>query len=176
MPVFQVDIQQTFAAIYTSNVYHIEASDIAQAATRGLAVAQVHRALLPTVFTIDAIRVSSLPADDGIFSSTPVNMPGLRSTGTQVLPQWNRFMINFNVGYTFLNRKFFLGVLEGDQVDGVVVDATRTFIQDNYIAPLISLGYVCSKDGTLYIFGAVSPYVAMRQLRRRKRRPVPIIS
>ena len=176
MAVWEVVVQQSVSNVYLTNVYHVNEITFADARATALNIAQIHADALPTTFVVDAVRISNPEDDDGVFETIPLHLPGTREQTGQNLPLWNRFLPAFTVGPTFQLRKFLPGVTEGDQVDGTVVQSTLTDLQTNYIDPLVALGSVCNIYGTIVQSGVVKGAVAMRQLRRRKKRVTPVIS
>lgn len=175
MPVFKVDIQVLQGTTYLTNVYHVNVADIAAADASMDDIAAIHAAGLPNVFSVVSGRVSSPAPDDGVFFTRPYNIVGSRPFTENLLPLWNRFNVTFSVGPTYLCRKFYPGVTEGDQLDGIVLTATQAAIKTLYMDPLLVLGVCCNPDGLIFSSGAVKPTVAMRQLRRRKKRTTPVI-
>jgi hypothetical protein len=175
MPVFQVDIQQKVANDFLTNIYHVSVATFTDAAAAAIQIATIHAAGLPTSFFVTAARASTPAAGDGAFITYPLNFQGGRGQAGQNLPLWNRFLVSFNPGFTFQNRKFYPGIMETDQVDGQVLPSSAAEINTMYVTPLINLGFLCSPSGSLYVSGVCKSLVAMRQLRRRKKRTTPVI-
>lgn len=173
--IVKIDIQFTANNIFATNVFHADVVSLAAGETVMDSLADITADSLPGSMKVVSGRVSTLTPDDASFISKAYALDGTRSSEGNILPLWNRFNITFNVGPTYLCRKFLAGVTEGDQIDGFVVSSTIAQLQTLYIAPLIALGVLCSPDGNAFLSGSAKLNVAMRQLRRRKKRSTPVI-
>lgn len=175
MAVYNVLVQVLVGTTYISNRYLVNCTTFTEAIAAGDQIAPIHAAGLPETFRVTAVRVSTPAQHDGIFSTKSLNIQGGRGQAGQNLPYFNRFLVSFDPGITYKNRKFYPGVTEGDQIDSGVMPATITSINQLYVDPLLELGVLCNKFGVIYTQGTVEPLVCMRQLRRHKRKKKPII-
>jgi hypothetical protein len=168
-------IQQTWFNDFITNVYHVNELTIADAVGVGHQVALQHQKAITAWSRINAMRVSSPAPDDGVFATIPLNLVGTRPGTGEAMPPFNRIMVSFQVAYTYKCRKFITAMVEGDSSSGEVVASVLTDLQTNYINPLLALGSLCNPDGVLFTGGAAEKSVAMRQLRRKKKRVTPVI-
>lgn len=175
--VYQIDIQTNAYGEFITNVYHVQATSIENAGDQGLAIANIVKALLPTTVNIDFIRVSTPQPRDNVFYSIPVQIAGTRASGGDVLPPFNRYRIDFSIGYRRPLRKFLLWPIEGGTTGGGFSPAEIAFVTDNVITPLITSGVItlCSADGYTVLSAALNQRVGMRQLRRASKRKIPVI-
>lgn len=178
MPVYQVDVQMNAGGIYVTNVWHVLAGSISEANEMGNNIAVVSAALIPPTMSVNHYRVSTPAEGDGVYYSNPVNIPGQRTTGGEPLPLFNRFRIDFGVGPRRPLRKFMLLVTETDVTAGQLNSAAITFVETNFITPLLESGdeiALCAPDGTHVIGASTAQQVGMRQLRRASKRKTPVI-
>jgi len=177
MPVFKVDVQTNIGNAFVTNVYHVNAVDMDDATTQAGIIVGLQRTVLPTGFTIDAMRISTPAEGDGIFNTVPLNVAGTRATSTDPMPMFCRFRVDFSVGFRRPLRKFLLVPLEGDQNSGTLTSTARAYVEDNYIEPLLASPDVnlCGADGTPVVSGVCNAQVGMRQLRRASKRTSPVI-
>lgn len=175
MPVYQIDIQKAGIGQYLTNMYHVQTADFTAASAAAIQIALIEAAALPTFWKVTAARVSTPAPNDGQFITYPLNYDGSRSSSGDAMPLFNRFLIAFSAGNTYQCRKFFPGICEGEQTSGFVTEAARDQMQTLYITPLLALGVVSNPHGVLLISGVCKNIVAMRQLRRRKKRKNPVI-
>lgn len=175
MAVFEVVVQTESASQFFTNVYHVNDVDLDTAITTAGQIAAIQAQGLTDYCTITAYRVSTPALRDGVFATIPVSIPGSRASSGERMPLFNRFLVSFQAGHTYLNRKFLAGMVEGDQAGGQVLGTVRTSIFGLYVQPLLALGVLCNPNGVIYTAGSVGDQVAMRQLRRKKKRSSPVI-
>jgi hypothetical protein len=177
MPVLQIDIQTRVGEVYMSNVYHVIATDYADAIVQGDLIVFQQAKVLPDAWLINHMRISTPALADNSFVSRPLNVPGTRASSSQGLPLYCRFRVDFSVGFRRPLRKFLVGVLEDDQATGLLTQAAINLVTVNYVDPLKTQGTVklCALDGTPVNGGAVVSAVGMRQLRRGSKRKKPVI-
>jgi len=176
MPVYKVDIQVDYYQEFVTNRYHVLADDMVQAGTRGTAIAELQKTLLPTTVNIDFIRVSTVVEGDNSFYTLPADIPGTRAATSQTMPPFCRWRADMSIGFRRPLRKYLLIPLEEDSEGASFTTAARSYFNANYGAPLFNLGYVCSEGGIVISGVSLNNIIGMRQLRRgSKRRMTPII-
>lgn len=178
MALWFMDSEKKFQQEYWSNRYVIEAASLATAVAFADAIRSIEHACTHTFVTLTKYRVSSDNVGDDVYQITNDNVAGALTYSGSVLPLFNRVRCDFNtVGGGRPSRKYWCPALTENDVNGMVLEASFIeFMEDNYVAPLLSItGYV-DVDGQAFSSGSVFPDVAMRQLRRgSKRKLLPII-
>lgn len=177
--VFKVDIQTFYYNNYITNVYHVTAGSLNEAADYGEQIAALHAALLnagTAQIYVNRVRASTLVPRDNAFVVRAINLRGTRPGLEDVYPPFCRFRVDLNIGPRRPLRKYLLEVRDTDaNGDGLLAPAVA-YVQANYVSPLVALGVVCSEEGTDIVGGTVSGTVGMRQLRRgSRRRQTPVI-
>lgn len=175
MPIYKLDVQTRFYTNYFTNVYHINVPDLDAAETAMDNITSIHQPTVGPNYTIVAGRVSTPAAGDGVFITRPYTKVGTRSQAGQDMPLFNRFLVEFQVGNTYKCRKFIAGIQETDNIDGGIPSGSITYYMTNYALPIIALGVCCNEHGAVFTAASVKDSVAMRQLRRRKKRTTPVI-
>lgn len=178
MAVFQVDVQTKAGAIYISNIWHVNAADLAAAHIQAGNLAVAHAMTIPSFWAIDYIRTSTPAPGDGAYIAQPINIPGTRSTPGQILPYFNRFRVTFSVGFRRPLTKYLIGVGEadcdGDQfTNAVIAEFQAGFVNAVVNGPTLD---VCSPGGLPVLSGGLNTAVGMHQLRRASKRRTPVIS
>lgn len=179
MAVFQVDIQTKAGSIYISNIYHVDAADIAGALVMGLKIADCQKVTIPSFWTIDAVRVSTPATGDGFYITQQVSIAGTRGTPGQLLPYFNRFRVLMSVGYQRPLVKYLIGVGEQDADGDTFTQAVISEFNGvggfcNLIRTTPGL-VVCSPTGLPILTASLAAAVGMRQLRRASKRKAPVI-
>lgn len=176
MALWQIDVEKVLGTEYWTNVYHVDATSQADAATQGLAIALYEQDLHNVDINLTKYRVSPFPGpSEGTIY--PLNLPGQGPDGDR-LPLFNVLRVDFAVTTGRPSRKYYrIGITEGEQVDGRLTDAAR----EGYEAVVLAfvndpdIHYV-DVDGQPIVQGTVYPLVGMRQLRRgTRRRTTPVI-
>lgn len=174
MAIYQVDIEKSLTAagtntVYWTNVYHVQAADIAAAINTGQGIVTAEKAfhLTTTAFTKMRVQATSPLASSGTI--VPLTGTGGRA-GAAYLPLFNVYRIDFNVGGGRPSRKYIRGPFaQADQSNGAV-SGTAFTAANAYVTALLNLSVVCDPQGQVFVSGALFPQVGMRQLRRGSKR------
>lgn len=174
MAVYKLDIQKVNQGVYWTNVWHVNAASLTEAINVGESLAEIEAALLPEYVSIDKIVATTMPS--GAFVSETVAIVGTRTQGSgdEPLPMFNRYQINLIPDAGYHGKKFLALLREPDQNNGNLTAGAITYITTNVLAPLGELP-ICSPSGTPYTTVAVGQRVAMRQLRRARKRTTPVL-
>lgn len=181
MAVYQVDIEKSFnpttsTTVYWTNVYYVNAADVASATTSGQSIVTLEKTIHGTTvaFTKMRIRLAALQVSPGTIIALSGN--GGR-TANNPLPLFDVVRVDFSVATGRPNRKYLrLPLGSADNSAGALVAGTVTTVQNSYMTPLINMNVVCDTQGQPILSGSVWPYVAMRQLRRgSKKKTTPVI-
>ena len=175
--VYQIDIQTNLYGVYITNVYHVLAGDLQAAGEMGVQIAQIQANLIkPSVF-INRVRASVPGSANDQFYSILTTIPGTRAGGGDVLPEFCRYRVDFNVGYRRPLRKFLLWPEEAETTGGGFYQAAVDFVNTQYIQPLLTTAGIqlCGPTGLPVLGAALNARVGMRQLRRASKRKTPII-
>lgn len=175
--VYQVDIQKTAGGNYWSNRYFVQAGTLAEAAVRAKAIADIERLAYPNDWNMAGLRASTILPHDNAFISVPDNRPGGGGPSNgQMLPLFACKRLLFGVGPRRPNVKYYKGMGEFEQGSGIWVEGNRTAFIALVGQPLVNLGYICDRNGHLWLTVDADSKVGMRQLRRgSKRKKTPII-
>lgn len=182
MAVYQIDIEKSFvpstgATVYWTNVYHVEQASLSAAATAGVNIANIEKAIHQSNVSFTKLRARPYGVPGNVGTIVPLTGGGAR-TAVDSLPLFNVFRIDFAVAVGRPSRKYIRGPIgEGDQASGLISSSIITSpINANYINPLLALGYLVDTQGQPLLSGTAYPYVGMRQLRRgSKRKTTPVI-
>lgn len=176
MTLFRATLQKyaAFATRYWTNVYWVDAADIATASEILNDIMVAERPLYTGAVTITSGRVDdAIPGTDQYITS-PFNLAGTRTnpTSSEMAPLWVTARVDFAVtGIGRPSRKYLRGVLwESDFSHSAVVAGMLTLLQ-TYANAIVALPMM-DVDGQSFAGGF--PYNApqMRQLRRGKKRTV----
>lgn len=177
MPLFKVDIEKLYQTEYWTNVYYVEADDVASAHVVGAEIAEIERQITDTDVTFTKYRTSDvLPLTD-VFITTPLNVPGLRANDAVLLPLFNVLRADLQTAIGRPSRKYLRGVLTEDSIAfNDVIPAMVTAMNTLYAEPLEGVEELRDVDGQTIDNVTINPKVGMRQLRRGSRRSVtPIV-
>lgn len=177
-PAYAFDLEHQFGQEVWSNVFHIDAADLAAAVDVANDIADlVLVATQPTVLQTKG-RVYTTALDAYNFVTIPFNRMGTRTgqIGAILMPLYVTARIDFNASVGLPSRKYFRGILSQQDVDVFdTLDSTVLGTLNTLGTALATLpGYV-DVDGDLLTGHAVWPKTQMRQLRRRspKKTPTP---
>lgn len=176
MALWQVDIEKQLNAEFWTNVYHVDAADIASAETIAASIVAIERAVHGTFVAFTKMRVRNV-ADPFAADTTILSLLGQRAVATNAMPLFVVARVDFTAEIGRPSRKYLRGVLaEADVNSDNLESAAITFVNENYATPLAALvGYV-DIDGQQIVNGGCHPRTGMRQLRRgSKRRTQPIL-
>lgn len=176
MAVWQIVIEKFFNNEYFVNDYHVQESDALNVPTAVGVIANLERAVTPqnVSFTKARYRPAGSSAQGTVM---PLGFFGLADAMSNPMPLYCTARVDLAPVSGRVGRKYMRALLNMSSVEqGSIIPATRTFIQTNFVAPLVALGYVCKENGSEFVSGATIAAVQMRQLRRgSKRRLQPII-
>lgn len=174
---------QVFKNLFTNpdrewtNVYHIEADDLASAVDAIGPVQDAEIAMHQSVVNISRVRVSTTLEGDSVFQVVPVGVAGAGS-GTDFLPLFNTVRVDISTSEGGRpDRKFYrLPIDEGGQTSGQLTSAVRTGIGglvNDMISAMATSGFaLLTTTGGEWVTAVVSPAVQMRQLHRKRKKVV----
>lgn len=181
MAVYQVDIEKSFSpttgtTIYWTNVYHVNAADVASAVVSGQSIVTLEKQAHATTVSFTKMRTRLAGSTGNTGTITPLTGAGVRAIADN-LPLFNVFRIDFGVATGRPCRKYLRGpVGESDSTSGAILAGTVTALTNNYATPLLNMNVVCDESGQPLLNATVYPYVGMRQLRRgSKRKTTPVL-
>lgn len=173
MPLMEITIEKSMGNEFWTNVYHIEASDLADAQTFANQIVAAERAIHLSFVTFTAVRVSDATPGGTAFQTTPINLPGLIGGAGETLPLFNTIRVDFAVNGRRPGRKFLrLPIQEAQQQAGVNNQTIMDNVTNLYINPLIAMARLVNPFGQAMHAGSVHPRVAMRQLKRGSKRKI----
>lgn len=181
MAIYKIDIEKSTSptsgsTVYWTNVYHVNAPDLANAITVGNSIVTLEKTIHASSVNFTKMRVQNTSVLAQAGTIVPLSGAGGRSV-TNAAPLFNVFRVDFAVSSGRPSRKYLRGpVATADITNGALQSAIVTSIQNNYITPLINTGVMTDPQGQGFVSGAVFPSVGMRQLRRgSKRKTTPVI-
>jgi hypothetical protein len=170
---FQLDIEKRLGSEFWTNVYQLEASDLANAQVISLPVVEAERSFHAQIVNFTRYRVSSVAMNDGVYTIVPIGLTGERAASS-VLPLFNTLRMDFTAQSGRPSRKYYRGVLDEFDING---DAVTTATFNDGAAALFGTFYdgeggggVVDPQGQLLTAITIWPFVQMRQLRRSRRK------
>lgn len=178
MALFKVDIEKTYGPEFWTNVYYVDAADIATAATHmvdlGGAEVRVHSADV----TIEKGRVTPVPNPGNAFITHEFHESGTYTNSAPLMPLFNTVRVDMNVATGRPSRKFLRGILHMDALDseGFITATYQSMIEDQYITTLEGYSWLVDESGNEIVGFTLQGKPSDRQLRRgSKRRTTPIL-
>lgn len=177
MPLFKVDIEKVYANEYWSNVYYLELDVLDGALTVANEIVAAERAIHKNFVLFTKVRVSDMIPGTDEYITGVLNVTGLATSESTLLPLWNVVRVDLTATAGRPSRKYLRGCIAEDNMSYDNLDpAFVTFINNNYVTPLVLIEELKDVDGQDLVDGACMPKVGMRQLRRgSRRRTTPII-
>ena len=170
---FQLDIEKRLGSEFWTNVYQLEATDLANAQVIGGLVTSAERIFHATVVNFTRYRVSSVAMNDGIYTIVSVGLTGQR-TANSVLPLFNTLRMDFTAQTGRPSRKYYRGVLDEADIAGDAVNTAPFLAGSLELFDLFHTGEgaggIVDPQGQLLTAITIWPFVQMRQLRRSRRK------
>lgn len=178
MPVFRLQVFYSRAGQNKwTNVYHVDAADLATAALAFVESMQTPLlALLHVSCLLDKVLLSSL--DDDTFTEVLVGQGGDNGDTEDIMPLFNSAKVLFQpVGFGRPDYKFIKGTLTDDANEGgFVASSVVTHLLTQFAAIITDMSGssapLCSENGDLWSSATVQPAVQMRQMHRRRKKTV----
>lgn len=177
MALFSLDIEKRLGNEFWTNRYVLNATDIAGAVSVGATIVGYEREVHFSHVTFNKYRVSTLAADDDVFTIVPLVGGGsIDAAGLTPLPLWNVARVDFGAATGRPSRKYLRMGLTENGVDGNVLTSSMLSVLNAYGAALVALDAYVDVDNQAIVSYAVFSLVAMRQLRRgTRRRTTPVL-
>lgn len=171
--VWEATIEKYYNGEYWVNHYYLDVADLLAAYSAALDIMELERAVTYSTVTFTKVSARTTADLDYIFQTGAVNLPGLGGGVGQMMPLFVVARCDFTVTASRPSRKYLRGVLSEDSVTGMTLTPdTVTYINTNYVTPLVNMAAYVDKQGQPVVGGACSPNTGMRQLRRgSKKRP-----
>ena len=180
MSIFRAIIEKEYLGEYWTNVYHVEAADLGEAAALATQIKDMERSILDSRCMITKLRVDDMVKGTDVYHTVPVSeMGSLANTGTgapEMLPLFVVVRVDFQVFGQRPSRKYLRGTLveawsgPNGQLNPSIVDIVR----DNYATPLAGSPWYVDESGNPIVAGTVYLRAGMRQLRRgSKKKSIP---
>lgn len=179
MTLYSMVSEKLLDGAYYSNRYVIQAPTLADAVTVAESIRTIEREVHYDVVKFTKYRVSDQVEGTDVYQVVNDGVTGdLAASTDDYLPPFNRVRVDFNTdGGGRPSRKYLLlPLFEANQTRGLLITSLRTFIQANYVVPMVALTGFVDVDGQAFGSGSVYPTVAMHQMKRgSKRKALPII-
>lgn len=174
-PTHRIQIFKEYGSDRWSNDYLVSTTDINTAEDTAVAALAMERQLHFTEVKFVYYLISTLTIGDRVFRRVPLNVNGQRAYSTAQLPLFNTLRVDLSVGDSDTGRKFYRAVLlEGDVAGQFIEAASITAFQsilDSFF-PTASATQIVTPAGNNITGATVYSQVQMRQLHRKRRRPV----
>lgn len=170
----QIDVEKSFSGEFWTNRYlcDIPPGDSASL-TFMSAIVNIEKTLYPSAVIITKARHSTLTPNDDAYQIVVYNIPGTRPgvIVTDLLPLFNVARVDFTAGLGRPSRKYLRAALTETDISAQAITSTQiTYINTNYVTPMLALTHWVDPQGEAFLVGSVSAPVGMRQLRRGSRR------
>lgn len=173
MAVFQVDIEKRLVGERWTNRYFVDAETIAAAHVTANVIVDTERTVHGSAVEFVTVRTSTVTEGDNVYISEPLFGFGEVSL-TAYLPLFCVVRVLFGGTGGRPYYKLYRGCLEEANVSGSVLEAGVTLAFVELCASLS--GLITTGLGDTLATGVVDPRIAMRQLRRgRRRKTTPIL-
>lgn len=182
MPLYQIDVEKRFGEEYWTNVYYVEAADLAEANTIAGKIGGQEANIHFGYVTFTKARIRTAAAGDEIYVTRPFNFVGTADpNGGALLPLFNTIRVDFAAISGRPSRKFYRGCLVAANVahHGKIVEAHAAAVEakvDAFFEEGLAQVPLRDVDGQELLSASVARDIAMRQLRRgTKRKLQPIL-
>jgi hypothetical protein len=177
MPLYSIDIEKRYDGEYWTNRYIVLTPTIGEARADAQEFVTAERAVHNGMVLFTQVRTSDMdPATDSYFSD-PINAYGTPNPQVDKMPLFNVVRVDFAVAQGGRpSRKYLrLPLTESDQSNGFLTSTIIDFVLTNYVQPVLLIGTYADVDGSPISGGSVFPRVGMRQLRRARKRKIPVL-
>jgi hypothetical protein len=173
MTVFEVSVFKILGTEIWANVYHFDVADISTARTRANSVVNLERPVHSTAVTIQGTRTRQT----GVGHVGVIDLSGLLGTTAPTgvpLPLFNCARVDFENGTRRPGRKYLrTGFGGGDLLAPFSWAAAVITKLNTYADGLLALAGICDPQGRPLVARSVISPVAMHQLKRGNRSPIP---
>lgn len=173
---YTVDVQKVWNGEYWTNVYHVDATGIADALSKGIEIANIEKAVLATDVTITAVRARPTGVVGGETAFSAVNIIGtLTTTGNVPLEVCVRVVFGNSTsrpGIKYLRA----AVSSTDFATRKTLAAGRlTAVDTNYSTPIMAKTYLRDARGRAVLTVKANAQTSNHQLRRGSKRKAKAI-
>src|SRR6266511_2115396 len=173
MAVFEIDVFKIIGTETWANVYHVDVADISTARTRANSILNLERPVHHISVTFVGTRTRSV----GVGAVGVIDLSGLAGTRTisgNLLPLFNCERVDFENGTRRPGRKYLRGGMGGSEVNSTFgLSAGMITALNTYADGILLITGICNPQGRPLTARAVLTPVAMHQLRRGNRAPLP---
>ena len=175
MPNFRLSIVKTMGNRNWSNDYLLNISGFVEGSDVANALVTFERNLYLDLVTIAYYRLSTMQVGDRTFRHVNIGLPGLNiHGGADYLPLFNCVRVDLSTADHDPARKYFrIPIIEGNQANGQLTGAYRTFLQgkvDQFLVNSVALDNIVTSKGYVVTGASVHGLVQERQLNRRRRK------
>lgn len=174
MPTFRITLEKFHATTgeYWTNIYHLNAADIAAAVPLMDAIQALEVPIHKTTVVITKGRVDDNVEDTDVFFTKVYNSPGTANTMGELVPLFVTTRVDFgSTAGGRPSRKYYRGTLDESDVSMTAFGTGHTNRMATFITGLIGTGYT-DQSGNDINSGALYPAPQMRQLRRGSKKKV----
>lgn len=178
MPLYQMDIQKRYnpshvadQQVYWTNSYYYQCANRTEADALVLALTLIERACLVDPTEYDRERVCVFNGAISDCGTQGAGATGLLTSSESVLNLDNVALITGYGANGSVRRIYWRGPMRDEDYVGTFLTSTyRTFLQDNYVAPLLAAGDMRTRSGSPVVALEVGAWVSLHQMRRGTRR------
>jgi hypothetical protein len=174
MTVFQIDVYKIVGTEVWSNVYHVDVADISTARARAASILAAERAIHSTSVTFQGTRTRQAGVGHvGVIDLSGV--AGQRAITGNKLPLFNCQRVDFENGSKRPGRKYLRGDWGSSDLGAATYawGATAVTNLGTYADAILAVVGICDPQGRPFTARSVIAAVAMHQLKRGNRSPIP---
>lgn len=165
MPLYRIETIKQWGQAEWGNRYYVNATDEADAAVQGAAIAMVEKAHTASLVLFHRIRVSTAAADGRTGRTYPINEAGSVNM-TYPLPIEVCVVVQFYPGQKQAGKKFYHFACDGNfQAAGLMYSTGLTQAQD-FAADLAALGTLRDSSGAPYTSATAEAQLGNHQMHR----------
>lgn len=175
MPIYRATIEKHYNGEFWTNVYHVDAGDLAGATAIANQIMLIERTMHFAFVQFTKYRVDDMVPNTQNYQTTPVNQVGANGVLGEdaAAPLFCTVRVDFAVRSQRPSRKYYRGCLSEANMGVMrITDALRVAFNTNVATPLADLAGFVDERGNAIYEGTTYPNVQMRQLRRGSKKKV----
>lgn len=169
----ELEIEKVYNGEYWVNHYYLNSADLSAAGSPAAAILNAERAFHDSRITFTKFTVRTTADLDYVYTTVPVNLPGLSGAGaSDLMPLFVVMRVDMGATAGPPSRKYYRGVLKEDAVTGMQINSAFISGTATAVAALAAVTALCDPQGDDIITALINPNVGMRQLRRGSKKKV----
>lgn len=172
MALFKIDIEKLLGSEYWTNRYFVRTDTLANAVPQGQDIVDAERLIHSSLVTFTKLRASTADPENEEYTIVTLGVNGLYNQ-TDLLPLFNCYRWDFTAVSGRPSRKYYRGCISQGDFGGDLLNITSPAFE-SAIEALFAVGAtgngIVDPQEQLLTDAVRWPYIAMRQLRRGKRK------